>query len=473
MKIKTYKVLLLISLFIFLFLIIKAILFFTAKPNIDVNYVAKLDEYSRPKDYDPAKNAFFDYDEARNYVKERPKIIFSSEAPWPNWPGDMNEAQLKILKDWLNDNEKALGYYKAGSQKPYCWQQAPEHVTKTWIGIEFYLATMRTYILASCWQAKLNASENKFNGSFAEILASFRTGVQLTASRRSSGQFIGMGMQQITCDDAFLILSKTKVDSNNLAEFQRQLENIFSKNPTKMDFTAEKYFMYDVIQHVFSDDGKGDGHLIPREVESLKIFQSITNPQHRRDFFEVLDDLFSGRSGQNREGQPDLFRIALFGPYRKEHIETLDKAYQYQEALQNQTPWQLHSKGIDIKKQVDNMVKDLVLFKDWIISKYAIERRHQIKASEDALLIVIASLRFKAEKGKYPDSLQELVDTGYLKELPIDPYNDGPLTYKKTEDGFLLYSFGADFDDDEGTYISYWGQKGGDQVFWPLEKKEK
>jgi hypothetical protein len=48
------------------------------------------------------------------------------------------------------------------------------------------------------------------------------------------------------------------------------------------------------------------------------------------------------------------------------------------------------------------------------------------------------------------------------------------LAYKQIGDDFILYSFGADFDDDGGT-PSKWGEgeKGGDQVFWPVSRKQE
>ena len=78
-------------------------------------------------------------------------------------------------------------------------------------------------------------------------------------------------------------------------------------------------------------------------------------------------------------------------------------------------------------------------------------------------------LRYSAEHNKYPDSLTRLVETGLLRSVPRDPYSDGSLIYKYGAGGFLLYSRGRDFDDDEGV-PTQWGQgpEGGDQVFWPI-----
>jgi hypothetical protein len=91
----------------------------------------------------------------------------------------------------------------------------------------------------------------------------------------------------------------------------------------------------------------------------------------------------------------------------------------------------------------------------------------------DATIAILAVLRYEADTGQFPDTLSELVSAGYLKAVPDDTFYNGPLIYRRGDDGFILYSFGADFDDDGGT-PSRWGEgeKGGDQVFWPVQESD-
>ena len=37
---------------------------------------------------------------------------------------------------------------------------------------------------------------------------------------------------------------------------------------------------------------------------------------------------------------------------------------------------------------------------------------------------------FRGDKGRYPESLQELVDQRYLKSLPLDPITESSSTWK-------------------------------------------
>lgn len=98
------------------------------------------------------------------------------------------------------------------------------------------------------------------------------------------------------------------------------------------------------------------------------------------------------------------------------------------------------------------------------------------KTQHEATVAILAIQRWRLQKDQYPASLAELVAAGFLNELPMDPWSDKPLVYKKTDDNFILYSVGFNFTDDGGEYgkdrsgnIRKWSDNG-DFVFWPLPK---
>ena len=97
------------------------------------------------------------------------------------------------------------------------------------------------------------------------------------------------------------------------------------------------------------------------------------------------------------------------------------------------------------------------------------------RANVEALITSIAILRWNEDKGSYPDDLNDLVEGGYLKTVPMDPFSDGPLKYFKDDDGFRLYSASVNFVDDGGKVITsddgsikQWTDEG-DAVFWPVK----
>ena len=95
----------------------------------------------------------------------------------------------------------------------------------------------------------------------------------------------------------------------------------------------------------------------------------------------------------------------------------------------------------------------------------------RFNAQIEGLIVTVAIFRYRLEQGDLPDNLEQLVQAGYMAELPLDPYSGEPFVYKKLDsDDFLLYSLGLDFDDDGGTRSAKKAEiYNGDEIIWPRE----
>jgi hypothetical protein len=81
-------------------------------------------------------------------------------------------------------------------------------------------------------------------------------------------------------------------------------------------------------------------------------------------------------------------------------------------------------------------------------SIFAIEDRNRI--DRELTRIAIALSIHYAEQGEYPGSLNDLMPV-VLPAAPVDPVYGGPLAYRRTDDGFLIYSLGFNGVDDGGS----------------------
>ncbi len=77
---------------------------------------------------------------------------------------------------------------------------------------------------------------------------------------------------------------------------------------------------------------------------------------------------------------------------------------------------------------------------------------HSYADAQDSLLLVTLALQaYKLDHRRYPAALSNLVPD-YLSAIPRDAFaKSGPLQYKLTKTGYLLYSVGPDGTDDGGT----------------------
>jgi hypothetical protein len=77
-----------------------------------------------------------------------------------------------------------------------------------------------------------------------------------------------------------------------------------------------------------------------------------------------------------------------------------------------------------------------------LVHQEACERR-------ELTILALALAIYKADNGRYPQSLAEL-EPAYVKKVPKDIFGGKDLIYSVDENGFLLYSIGRDLKDDGG-----------------------
>jgi len=82
-------------------------------------------------------------------------------------------------------------------------------------------------------------------------------------------------------------------------------------------------------------------------------------------------------------------------------------------------------------------------------------------ARERVVIVGFALAVFYAEHNAYPESLTELVPS-VLPQLPRDPWSGQDLIYRRTSDGFVLYSVADDMQDNGGTLLD---PQAGNQLF--------
>ena len=147
-------------------------------------------------------------------------------------------------------------------------------------------------------------------------------------------------------------------------------------------------------------------------------------------------------------------------PYLKSTLE-------YYDATVAKTPIQLHN------ETQSATVQNPLIETSGASIPGIVELEYRNRTDEDALITTLAILRYNDGSDSYPRELSQLVSAGYIKEVPKDPYSNNPLVYKQTRDGFTLYSFGEDYDDDGGQRIKRGARdEGGDRVFWPIEQTQ-
>jgi len=283
-------------------------------------------------------------------------------------------------------------------------------------------------------------------------------------------RLVGIAIEALAVQNLRGILSEHQVDSATLTTLQRDLEQIIAGGDFVMSFAGEKMFIYDEIQRCFTEDRFGGGHLYLTRIGQISSIgdNSVPSPQNI-----IIESIFTPQVW------PRVVQVLFFHPNKQQTREAADRFYAYCETIAQKTPAQIKTQGIDTEKETQKIIKDNVFLS---ILAPALERAseigHRHRTSVEATVAILALLRHKADKGSFPDDLQQLITAGYLRQLPLDVYSDKPLVYRRTDDNFILYSFGPNFEDDGGEAardkhgrIRKWADEG-DVVFWQVPKSQ-
>lgn len=213
------------------------------------------------------------------------------------------------------------------------------------------------------------------------------------------------------------------------------------------DFAAERVLFEDALQRAYSDDGEGDGVLLPeRASEILQTFgttytgepQASNSGASEGDIGSFLASplaaaLVAGRRDELDRHQALLADVESRAVRPLWHLDaTVDPRF-------------LPESGERRKLQGRHtMVDFLAPALGRLTPALALTR-----ARVDALRTAIALTRFNSAEGRWPDALDQLLPR-FIATIPVDPYDGQPLRYALRDGRPILWFVGGDRTDDGG-----------------------
>jgi hypothetical protein len=409
-----------------------------------VDYVAQYEAIAGVAELDPNDNARNFYELARPSTVAVPPEFEQVKNLWPkSWSAE----QHAVISTWLSESEKMLEYIEQGTRKPYYWHELTGDIMAAawpelaWIRISAY--ALRT-------RSQLYAAEGKLEPAFSDLVTCLRLADHLAGRRPIISQLVAFSIRDVAVSRAFRILKNTDVPTEILEYLQRRLEQSLAEDMHTIDFEVERLVSLDSIQSMFTDDGAGNGHI----------------PEISLRFPETLQSLLLPEFTEQKQ--------ALLKLNRRQTTIVVNRFYDLLNEAARMTACQFQNNASGIKKGLERIATQNAFVLLFCLSRIeSLEIANQTRTGLEALIATLAILRYEADRGQLPSDLQMLMDEGYLEALPQDSFSDGPLVYRQTADGFLLYSYGLDLDDDGGTPSKWgYGEKGGDQVFWPVRESD-
>lgn len=201
----------------------------------------------------------------------------------------------------------------------------------------------------------------------------------------------------------------------------------------------------DMVQRCYTDDGNGDGRITP---EGWRFVRDLAGTPPAVWLDRVTD--------------PGLAAVVIG---RQESLAGWYRVMNLWEAERSTPAWIMGElKSEEAMKALENQDNSRRVF---LLDPFALPfaklyvSELRLGQERDAALTAIALARHRLRHGRYPASLGEFL----LPEVPLDRMDGQPFRYRVDENGPLLYSVGADGDDDGGAlregrdptmYASFW-----------------
>jgi len=453
-------------------LILYTVWFSTGKPTISVDYVAMLNRMSRPE-VSNKDNALPHLEKAASlYIDPnqdlREKIPAFSNIASPEYRdfAGLPEADRNAITEYVRVNEQAWGEFVAASSKPYCYREygfdpnCSDRDKWMWSVIVPHLPEFKNLARVGVWRCRIAIARGSIDEALSNCLAIARNAEHLQRLSMIVEQLVGLALCSLANQEILRILESTDLTAGQLKDLQGQLAQVYADGYPVMNLEFDKMVFHDLVQRLFTDGGLGGGHLIPA------------------GWAEISDDRMKLAGEDERMFLVPLFvASSMVHARRDETLEVGDRIYDEQIKLARMTPYQRHRKDVP---SADDILTSLSSRKFFLLhfAMPAFGRASEIafrgKVSHQATLTILALARWRADKGEYPASLDQLTAAGLLTDLPMDPWSDKPLIYRRTGDNFILYSLGPNFEDNGGKPAT--DSKGrpkkwldnGDTVFWPL-----
>jgi hypothetical protein len=411
-------------------LAVKIIVTILSQPKASTDYVAKINELTKPANYDPKDDASPYYQKALILLVEKPSELYQKNAMSTMalynicWPDEIDPNTFNVIREWVTENQPALKQARLAVEKPYYWlklktKEEEKHNSETRHPDLREISRISTSML---WHALINAYDGNDEDAFSDIITVYRMGIHKCGTPSLiMEQSMGLSLKKKSIDATIVILANKKVDDDLLKSFKKKIESLSEK--TYMDLRAETLQTKELVEVSFARNLLGQDRLAFSKYRC----------------FQCMGGLPPGR-----------WKNCFWGPTRAETMTLIDNLMSLHEPLNGKTMWEFKNTFAEHIQQIDELTYNHFLTQTYYPCYITqLERIQQTQSYFNGLITILSLLLYKSENGSYPETLDALVEAGLLNNVPIDPYSNKGLGYLLSDDDFKLYSIGTDFEDNK------------------------
>lgn len=468
-----------------LFYLIIAIRFFSGSPTVSHDYLADLNKAAAAAP--PEQSAWPLYRSALLALDELPTRGDQEHVrPWgvttPMRPGDDG---WEVLASYLAANQQSLALARQASARPHLgfvashgvqeedralWPeiQTPEEVDVfdgSLISVRLShlseLGQLAMLFAADAWRA---AADDDQERSMANIAALLGMSGHAREVPTIVSELTGMAILNRALDTTLSLLAEQPevFDDAALAMLADRIQGAHG-GEIRLDLSSERYCFHDLIQRLYTDDGRGNGRITSEGMKWLLSISTGYYPEHLRETQWYSKAVLPGTT--------------LLMANRR---DMLAKYNEIMDRMERESAMPLWQRTDTVNSELAMMMGDSL---QWVryapvvlmtpAIGHAATEGDKTAMKRDATLAAIAMILHHRRHGAWPQSLDELAPQ-LLPQVPLDRYDGQPLRYTVRDGSPVLYSIGMNRIDNGGMSQQdldrVTRRMEGDWIFWPPPK---
>jgi hypothetical protein len=249
---------------------------------------------------------------------------------------------------------------------------------------------------------------------------------------------VGWAIVTIALEQLSDSLQEHPVDAGTLRRFLDRLQARTPLGDVALGLEGERMSFLDIVQHTHSDNGRGNGRVIPTSAG------------------QFVDTTGYGPPGSPSGDSPRIVNLLGFlMPGRKRLTEEANAFYDDAIRRSRLSYRQRRAETTNLYTHIEELGPRYFLLHMLIpaVGKF-LDNADVMRCKIDGARILLAVEGYRAEHGGPPPALAALVPE-WLDSVPDDRFSGAPYVYRvapDTDSGYLLYSVGADGRDDGGAH---------------------
>ncbi len=351
------------------------------------------------------------------------------------------------LAEWLKANEKHLAKVAQAVRRPEYFNPLVTHrlegESSNLIGALLpSVQKCRELSLALTMRAMLNLQAQKFDRAWDDILTSYRLGRLISRGATLLESLVGYGICLTAANATITFIEHANLEAQQALAHLRELQQLppFPSLAEKIDL-SERMIGLDSLQMI-RRGGPGALKGVVGEIEqpmpdAMKALESLDWAVTMQTVNKWYDRLAAALRQKDRAAREKEFQKI------EDDFQTIKKELANEEKIKQRLDGP--EAGPVVAKSIANTLMSLLAP---AIRKLSAAQERALQVA-DNVLIAFALAAYQKDHGKYPERLTDLAPT-YLPQVPKDLFSDQPLIYRRTAQGYLLYSVGPNGQDDGG-----------------------